>query len=400
MEKGGILTLTYETTGGKTGKNKHGDQRTHAFRKLQTHTPSSNNATQSCIFASFENYPRHSCRFLSQLSCGICSDWETRSSASAWRAGNIQHAPPISLQTPFVFLHVPKTGGSTIRAQLVDAAASLGYRGERVAPVGGHQPRYELYDHKLSQRHLEVAALLAGHLTWGTLSKMASKTTRFDKSCSEHSTPAYTCLTIARHPIERTISYYYNRISKTPLNYRSPSELGAILSSFRKDGSRRFKGNFDEGPVQPTFKMLCGNWTAGANEWAVEKCSLETARQRLRSCYVGVLDDWAVSCGILSKQLPWMNLNCSAHENSHQESQTAKKSSAKGFPYHILVQHETRESIRPDLRAVIEGLNPIEMELYYEAQLILQEDSRLLQSKSWSGHRRAAALWNEAKGGL
>jgi hypothetical protein len=65
--------------------------------------------------------------------------WETHNSAEAVRRGDLAAAPPPSILTPFLFLHVPKTGGSTIRGQLVAAAKRLGLGGERTAPVGGHQ---------------------------------------------------------------------------------------------------------------------------------------------------------------------------------------------------------------------------------------------------------------------
>jgi hypothetical protein len=47
--------------------------------------------------------------------------------------------------------------------------------------------------------------------------------------------PSFSCLTILRHPLERTISYYYNRISKTvALSSLSPDQLRHTLLSFRK----------------------------------------------------------------------------------------------------------------------------------------------------------------------
>jgi hypothetical protein len=45
-------------------------------------------------------------------------------------------------------------------------------------------------------------------------------------------------------------------------------ELREILTSFRKDGSKKFKGNYDEGPIQSVTKMLCGNWTGNENRYA------------------------------------------------------------------------------------------------------------------------------------
>jgi hypothetical protein len=43
--------------------------------------------------------------------------------------------------------------------------------------------------------------------------------------------------------------------------------LRSILTSFRKDGSKKFKGNYDEGPIQSVTKMLCGNWTGNENRY-------------------------------------------------------------------------------------------------------------------------------------
>ena len=165
--------------------------------------------------------------------------WESMGAAEAVRSGLLENGPPASKAQPFVFLHVPKTGGSTMRTQLVEGASRLGYRGETTAPVGGHQPRFEFYDHKVSARQLSSAALMAGHLTWGTLRRMAHETPRLVsrgdaakngddsrrvpcgtearldadakielKQMSSQSTrlltaPAFSCLVLVRHPIER-----------------------------------------------------------------------------------------------------------------------------------------------------------------------------------------------------
>jgi hypothetical protein len=113
------------------------------------------------------------------------------------------------------------------------------------------QPRFELYDHKVSPRQIKEARILAGHLSWGTLNRMfrdgermedshnplitkvssssaaaAAKTnveeeevTTFDKarnsvphssqsSCADiliEAAPLFSCFVLVRHPVERCV---------------------------------------------------------------------------------------------------------------------------------------------------------------------------------------------------
>lgn len=310
-------------------------------------------------------------------SCGVrtsneTDQWEEWSATSFYRSRNggaarlcdeWSQAP--SEKLPFFFLHIPKTGGSTMRKFLHSTVPC----GERLSPVGGISPRHEIYDHKVGEFQIQHAHMIAGHVTWGLLVRIARTTNRFHRSSSMslspssskfYSGPSFSCLTIVRHPVERTISYWYNRIGGSErLSMQSPEALYASLTSFRKDGSRRFRGHHDEGPMNPTMKMLCGQWSAGgfrSEAFATANCSLRTARERLGRCWVGIIDDWERSCAVLQQQLPWLPIDCSVKKNAAP------------------VVHETRETLPAVLVNLILKLNKDDMALYIDATRQLDQD--------------------------
>lgn len=80
-------------------------------------------------------------------SIGEVFDWENYGSFEAVQKHTLQTIPIPSSQTPFLFLHVPKTGGSTIRKQLIDVGVRFNIGGERMSPIGGYKVKiiYNIY---------------------------------------------------------------------------------------------------------------------------------------------------------------------------------------------------------------------------------------------------------------
>jgi hypothetical protein len=72
------------------------------------------------------------------------SDWENYGAVDAVNQHKISAVPPPSIQTPFIFLHCPKTGGSTIRKQLIDVGVRFNIGGERLSPIGGYKVKHDL----------------------------------------------------------------------------------------------------------------------------------------------------------------------------------------------------------------------------------------------------------------
>jgi hypothetical protein len=195
------------------------------------------------------------------------------------------------------------------------------------------------------------------------------------------------CFTVGRHPVDRAISYYYQRFyqrldsssevgvdgtsvpaAKRPteqrlINELTPQELEHVALSTREGTDSHFfpdvKVFIDEGMSDAACAAVLGlKFTSGRFAHAMElppeiPASLYAqARANVQRCVVGLQDRWAETLQVLDVWFPWID---------YSVDPTRKKMS-------LYSGTETRNTLRPELHEVLVRLNPCDMMLYEEMQ--------------------------------
>lgn len=270
--------------------------------------------------------------------------------------------PPTS-SSRLVFFHDRKTSGSTLREVLVQAARRLRlqYFVPCYAPASCtvYDFSFNLQDNGSRTRAaaLHNASIIAGHFSYDLAPILMSGGRTF------------TCVTLVREPLGRIISYYYERIypvwDRRNLSRANPALLRGKLSLFH--GTK--KGAHDEGAINTTWGILCGNARASRGE-----CSLADATERLQTkCLVGVHERRQETCSLFNRALPWLQWNCTANMHAHP-----------GLP------HESVSELPAPIKGVLHQLaEPTDLPLYATALIVFER--QLYESRTW-----AASSVNEA----
>lgn len=118
------------------------------------------------------------------------------------------------------------------------------------------------------------------------------------------------CFTLARHPVSRVISFYYERVyaySKRTMSELSVEELVGFLERFRGSGFGKWR---DEGMSNAGCKMLSGarifTGKAPTDNILQVPWSFEIASPRLSTCVVGLQEEWEKSMDHVNFWFPWM----------------------------------------------------------------------------------------------
>jgi hypothetical protein len=127
--------------------------------------------------------------------------------------------------SPIIFLHVQKTGGSTIRGIL-----RREYGQDVIAGIPGVF-NHELLQETIEQRKSEYDAIdvLSGHMVFGA---------------HRHLPPGYTYITFLRDPVDRVISDYYYVLRTPSHDYHEPVATdGYSLSEYVESGITFYTNN-------------------------------------------------------------------------------------------------------------------------------------------------------------
>ena len=214
-----------------------------------------------------------------------------RAAAAALALPAPQRAP--SPRRPFVFLHLEKCAGTTLRQHLVDAAIALEARdGGGPAPRSAGPTFYvPCWDADGSGPHLDRRclafdasavprdrrarlAVLAGHFQWGVWRALpgwaepaAARRAVADggggdaaaaRDDDDDDARGVGCFVMLREPIERAISLYYERAyphTERRINELPLDEWARLVAEFRGSAWATFR---DEGLGDAACKMLCG----------------------------------------------------------------------------------------------------------------------------------------------
>lgn len=260
---------------------------------------------------------------------------------------------------PCVFLHNEKTAGSSLRRFFASSALNLG--------VGFYVPCYDdraLYDvdtcYGFDLSHFEgdnEVAVLAGHFQWGVWDALPRSST-------------FTCFTMVRHPVDRALSLYYERVYSHPdvggrlVNDLDAVELEWLLREFKGSAFSRYR---DEGMCNTMCKMLLGlNVHKGRRPDDVIPpippiLNTSLAIERLGRCVVGVQDDWRGTMSVLEAWFPWLR----------QEEEERLNAGYR--------DKETRFTLRPELRDEIEKCNTCDLALYSHALELFETQLKILR---------------------
>ena len=250
-----------------------------------------------------------------------------------------------------IFLHIPKTGGSTVYEILgrqYSRAQTLRLEGPQIAAL-------KTFPAAQRGRH----RLIEGHLYFGLH--------RFIPGAS-------TYITFLRRPVERVLSFYYYARS-TPDHYLYP-----LLTIERLDLKTLLARELTSELCNGQTRQLAGD------EWedpqrVVTRVALERAQANLRSHFrvVGLLEEFDASLLLLRRSFDW-HLPFYVKENVTKEK-----------PDDTSLDVETRR--------LVEDANGLDLELYEYARNLFDEQRRAAGDSFAAGLRHFRRL-NRAYAGL
>jgi Sulfotransferase family len=227
-----------------------------------------------------------------------------------------------------IFLHIPKTGGSTLYKILEHQYSPAQTVTLDTPKVAGFKT--------LSAAQRGRYRLIQGHLYFGLH--------RFIPRAS-------TYITLLRHPVERVLSFYYYARS-TPDHYLYP-----LLAIERLDLKTLLARELSSELRNDQTRMLAGD------EWedlqrVVTRAALERAKANLRSHFrfVGLLEEFDASLLLLCRAFNW-RLPSYIKENVTKEK-----------PDDPFLDVETRR--------LVEDANGLDLELYEYARNLFEEQRR------------------------
>jgi hypothetical protein len=228
----------------------------------------------------------------------------------------------------------------------------------------------------IASSDLVNVSVLAGHFSWEVWSSLPSRSKRIPS-----------CFVMGRHPVDRVISYYYQRCYNEPncqhynvrLNDLSRHKLISFLESFRsalvvEDGTIRI---VDEGVEEAACRAISNRKvTTGQRPEFVRLPPVltteehEIALNNINHCIVGMQYDWEGTKEVLTHWFPWMNF---------QQEKSDKR-------MRLVKEKESISTIRSDHREIIELMNPCDMKLHnrmleiFESELeVVRDDSYLIR---------------------
>jgi hypothetical protein len=206
--------------------------------------------------------------------------------------------------------------------------------------------------------YLSQISAIAGHFSWGVWSSLPSFR---PKNLSVDVPP---CFIMGRQPVDRVISYYYQRCYMESscehygkhMNDLSLEELRFMLYTFRQGKKVSDHSDevvvVDEGMEDAACRAIINKkFTTGKTPFTIsippplEQSDIDLALKNSEKCVVGLQEDWQGTLRILQHWFPWVR-------------QTSKEKRMQ------LIREESSSTLRHDLRALIEEYNRCDLALY------------------------------------
>lgn len=281
---------------------------------------------------------------------------------------------------PFVFLHIEKTAGTSLREHLYDAAVANGIVPLIPCHGGIHCVAVDVKDINTTNVDLENASVIAGHFSWGVWNQLPSY-----RPTNPDSPPP--CLVMGRHPVDRAISYYYQRCygSSSCIGYNrrindiTPEELRTIALLEREGKLKEDNSTLiilDEGMSDAACRALLNQKATtgliiGQDRIVVPSMlpvdAAEAAKARLRKCVVGIVERMDETKRVIAEWFPWV-------KNIEREKKKLMQ---------IYSNKETSSDLRDDLRAVLLEVNICDVQLYEEMLRLFHLQLEVSMAKSF-----------------
>lgn len=273
---------------------------------------------------------------------------------------NYVKSPNMSMECPFVFFHIPKCGGSTLREELVNAAMSI--QKQVFAPCYDSIPCATTEEdifrgNALIDERATCSDIFAGHFSTGLLSTLAKGWTEDrrqakcgrnltyfpDESVKSSMTSKFRCLIAVREPISRFVSHYYYFIEKENAFYRgrqlkdmSLEELTTIIQRWANNTMLEY--------LSAHLPHVFSERRASSLT-AQEK--VNEAQKVLEECVIVVTEDWGKSALLVESAVPWLKGHVVGAPALNRNNGPSK------------LKHESIEDFTPDvavgLKNMLEG---------------------------------------------
>jgi len=269
--------------------------------------------------------------------------WKNKSQELARKISPIAFAP--SNHRPFVFFHLRKTGGTTMRAEIFQATRSLGLP-EKDVWIPCHTDGCFMFDHPPRD---QIRAVYASHVNYMEVERTIREVDRrrvnrpemITKQILQNGNQAafyhldddrhlFDCLTNLRTTVSRVVSCWNFRMIQMarsrwhvpPANELSPSDWEKLLPQ-AYDGSSGGCNN----EIARIFGSL--NDEVTINEMMPEHPffihEFNKIASRMSRCVIVVLERCEDSNKVLSHFIPWIKLDlCTSHHNIGKANETSK----------------------------------------------------------------------------
>jgi len=311
-----------------------------------------------------------------------------------------------NVNRPFIFFHIPKCGGSTLRKVFNDAAKSIGKR--MFAPCYDSVPCPITEDDIVGKKNnvdieqkSACAEVLAGHFTTKLVTVMAHQTrqqqrdvTSSTNQCVRNWTsttttatttttaaiaensqlivPTFDCLVAVREPISRFVSHYYHFIEKDNPLYSgrrlkdmSMEDLTTIIHGSANNTMLNYLSSHLSGLVHPEEHP---EYSFTLQE------KIEAARDFLKQCVVLVMEDWQTSARLVESAVPWLKGHLSNATALNKRSSRVKN-------------HESIEDFNPDVATALREILKGDIAVYDIAVNINQDQLRLFGIEATQSER-------------
>lgn len=290
-----------------------------------------------------------------------------------------------TMNRPFIFFHVPKCGGSTLRKVFNEAAKAIGKR--MFAPCYDSVP-CPITENDIIGKSVEIeeksacAEVLAGHFTTKLVTVMANQTLNHravvssSNQCTRNWTsttttttmddsppllrPTFDCLVAVREPISRFVSHYYHFIEKD-----NPLYSGRILKDMSLEDLTTIIHNSANNTMLDYFSShLPGlHPERQENSFTLQE-KIEAASNFLKQCVVLVMEDWQTSTRLVESAVPWLRGHL-----SHATALNKRSSRVKN--------HESIEDFTPDVATALREMLKGDDAVYNIAVNVYQQQLKL-----------------------